>query len=69
MDIGVFVPSVPYTGSVLVVGLFLWRVFAMLHADMGTRFEHMEASSTAGSSRWTAGSSRSTPGSTEPTSG
>ena len=42
MDIGVFVPSVPYIGSVLVVGLFLWRVFARLHADMGTRFERME---------------------------
>lgn len=33
------VPSVPYIASVLVVGLFLWRVFVRMLAGMESRFD------------------------------
>ena len=40
------VPSVPYIASVVVVGLFLWRVFVRMLAGMearfGDRFKQME---------------------------
>ena len=39
MEFEVFVPSVPYVASVLVVGLFLWRVFVRMLAGMEARFD------------------------------
>ena len=38
MESVVFVPSVPSIASVLVVGLFLWRVFVRMLAGMEARF-------------------------------
>ena len=39
MEFQEFVPSVPYVASVLVVGVFLWRVFVRLLAGMEARFD------------------------------
>jgi len=39
MEFQEFVPSAPYVASVLVVGLFLWRVFVRLLAGMEARFD------------------------------
>lgn len=39
MEYAEYVPSVPYVASVLVVGLFLWRVFARMLAGMEARFD------------------------------
>ena len=39
MEFQEFVPSVPYVASVLVVGVFLWRVFVRMLAGMEARFD------------------------------
>ncbi|MDE0177987.1 MAG: hypothetical protein OXP36_05265 [Gammaproteobacteria bacterium] len=38
MEFQEFVPSAPYVASVLVVGLFLWRVFVRVLSGMEARF-------------------------------
>lgn len=40
MEFEALVPNVPYIASVLVVGLFLWRVFVRMLAGMESRFDH-----------------------------
>ncbi|MDE0420315.1 MAG: hypothetical protein OXK76_05410 [Gammaproteobacteria bacterium] len=47
MGFEAFIPSAPYVGSVLVVGLFLWRVFVRMFGSIeervDERFERVDA--------------------------
>ena len=42
MELEVFAPSIPYLATVLVVGLFLWRVFVRMLAGMEARFNYLD---------------------------
>ena len=43
MEFQEFVPSVPYVASVLVGGVFLWRVFVRMLEGMDDRFASLES--------------------------
>ncbi|MYA16099.1 MAG: hypothetical protein F4Z28_04690 [Gammaproteobacteria bacterium] len=42
MGFEAFIPSAPYVGSVLVVGLVLWRVFAKMLGGIEERFQQID---------------------------
>ena len=42
MQLEALAPSIPYLATVLVVGLFLWRVFVRMLAGMEARFNYLD---------------------------
>ena len=42
MGVGAFASSAAYIAAVLALGLFLWRVFSRMHADLVVRFDKVD---------------------------